>query len=758
MNKEREGKGKREGRKRKLTLRRFLIAVLIPAVLLAGAVVFRACEPPFMEEIQLKVFDYFTHLKPRQYQEVPVRVVDLDDETLEKLGQWPWPRTQVAELVARLREVGVSVIAFDIVFAEPDRTSPAQVLPLWESFGEFDALKAREGDLPDHDKILAGTIAESPVVTGFSLTKEANGKAPVAKCGFAFSGDDPKQYLPDFEGAVVNLPVLEEAASGNGSFTVIAEHDGVIWRVPTLFRLGNLLYPSLAVESLRIAQGARTVMVKSSGGSGELSFGAHTGVSRVKVGQFAIPTDESGNLWLYDTGHVPARTIPAWRIFSGEIEPGTLEGAIVFVGTSAAGLKDLRTTPLDPVAAGVEVHAQIAEQILLGSFLMRPDWADGAEVLFLAGFGVLLVVVMPFLGAISCGFLGLAAIMAALGFSWYAFSNFGWLVDPVYPAMSLFLVYTLSFLIYFLQTESERKKVRNAFTRYMSPVMVARLAEHPELLKLGGETKNMTVLFSDIRGFTTISEQFDAVGLTNFMNRYLTPMTELVLKNGGTIDKYIGDCVMAFWNAPLDDPDHATNACRAALAMRDYLVKWNVTLKEEAQASGRHYVPVHAGYGINTGDCCVGNMGSDMRFDYSVLGDDVNLASRLEGQSKNYGVDIVIGENTFARVGEFATLELDLIKVKGKTRPVRIYAVLGDPSLKETKGFQALAEKHQEILTAYRKQDWKRAKILMRECEKLAPEGISLHKLHLLYESRIETYLVEPPGPAWDGVYEAKTK
>jgi adenylate cyclase len=314
----------------------------------------------------------------------------------------------------------------------------------------------------------------------------------------------------------------------------------------------------------------------------------------------------------------------------------------------------------------------------------------------------------------------------------------------------------VTFLNY-MREERERRQVRGAFSRYMSPDLVEQLAEDPSRLKLGGEMREMTLLFCDIRGFTTISEQFDAEGLTRFINRFLTPMTAIILARRGTIDKYMGDCIMAFWNAPLDDPAHAEHGVRSALAMFDGVKQLNRALETEAEADGRKFIPINIGIGINTGTVCVGNMGSDLRFDYSVLGDDVNLASRLEGQSKTYGTDNVIGENTKALVDGFACLKLDRIQVKGKTVPVDIYTVLGDESLAASPEFQSLRACHDDMLAAYQRQDWAATRRKLEECR--AFDGA--HRLDVLYDlyaERIAAYENDPPGENWDGVYVAKSK
>lgn len=732
---------------------KFGLIHFVPFLLLAGTILVRMAYPGPVEEIQYKVFDTFQRLKPRSYEPAPVRIVDLDDESLARLGQWPWPRTRVAQLVERLAELGAAVIALDIIFSEPDRTSPRQILPLWPNTPEVSALRPSMDKLPDHDQVLAGQIARVPVVTAFALSDESNAVEPALKAAFAHAGDDPVQYLPSFPGAIAPLKVIEEAASGNGSFTIWSDPDGIIRRLPLLFRLREKLYPALGAEALRVAQGASTYLVKSSGASREVSWGEHTGVVSVKIGRFVVPTDGQGRLWLYDTGPVPERSLAAWRVLAWNEEESPLQGSIVFVGTSAQGLKDIRPTATNPVTAGVEIHAQLVEQILLGEFLERPDWAYGAELVYLLVLGVCLVILLPRIGAIWCALLGVGTVLFAVAFSWYAFTRLHWLLDPVFPSLVALVAYLSASMIHFLRMESERREIRNAFSRYMSPVLVDRLAKNPSLLKLGGETRNITVLFADIRGFTTISEQYDAQSLTRFINRFLTPMTDLILRRNGTIDKYMGDCIMSFWNAPLDDKEHASHACQAAIEMRDYLVRWNRELAEETQRDGRPFMPVHIGIGINTGDCCVGNLGSDQRFDYSVVGNDVNLASRLEGQSKQYRVDIVIGQNTYERVAAYAAMELDLIKVRGKTQPVRIYALLGGPAMEASEEYRCLKAKHGEMLQAYRARRWEEALALIEECLRLDTPRTRLRVFYEAYRERIRTYLASPPGPDWDGVF-----
>ena len=729
----------------------------LPAAALACVLILQVSGLSWVVWLQHRAFDAFQQLKPRAYADAGVRIIDLDDESLAKLGQWPWPRTQVARLEQRLQALGASVTAYDIFFSEPDRTSPGRIAATWPGTPEFAALKDRVSKLPDHDDLLAATLKKGRVVLGFVLVGDHNEVRPPAKAGFAFGGDGPLAYLRDYPGAVSNLPRLEAAAAGLGNVGFQPEFDQVIRSTPLLFRRGKTLLPSLALEALRVAQGVPNFAVKATGASGELSGGQHTGITALKVGQFTIPTDEGGAIWVYYTRTAPGRSIPAWKLFEKDFDRSLIEGSICFVGTSATGLKDIRATPLNPAAPGVEVHANVAEQIITQTFLSRPDWALGAEFIYLLAFGLLLLAVLSRAGAVWSGPIAAVAIALSVGLSWHAFTAWLWLLDPLLPSLGLFTVYATWSAVSFVRTEGDKRRITDTFGRYLSPKVVEKLAKNPDGVQLGGETREMTFHFCDIRGFTTISEKFDPHGLTVFINNFLTPMTEIILQHDGTIDKYMGDCIMAFWNAPMNVPNHARRACEAALKMHERLAMLNAQWQDEAMAKGISLPKIEIGTGLNTGPAVVGNMGSTLRVDYTVLGDDVNLASRLEGQSKTYGVHIVIGPLTREQTKDFAAVELDLIKVKGKTKPVNIYALLGDPGVAQSAPFLSFAAKHAEFLTVYRSARFAEAARLMAEARSLG-EPWHLDKLYHLYDERMETFRAEPPEKEWDGVYTATSK
>lgn len=394
---------------------------LVPSLILLAALGLRTSGLSEVESLQNKVFDSLQALRPRPRQPAPVRVIDIDDESLKRLGAWPWPRAQSARLVSRLSELGAKTVAFDIVFAEPERSDPA----------------------------LVKAMAKTAVVTGFTLSSHPNETFPALKSGFAYSGDAPLRHLPDFPGAVSSLPAFEAAAAGNGGFSLVPESDGVIRRLPLLLRRGEALYPSLALEALRVHQRAEGILVKT----------GPNGIRSVKTGAITIPTDGSARLRLHFSPSAPARTIPAWRLLESGFPQREVQGVIAFVGSSAQRLQDLRPTPLGPSIPGVEIHAQVAEQALGGRFLLRPFWADVAELGFMLALGVVLIVWLPTLGAARGALLGLGAAASAFPLAWWAYIRPQWLLDPLYPALALLAVYTAASLVAYLETEAERRRL-----------------------------------------------------------------------------------------------------------------------------------------------------------------------------------------------------------------------------------------------------------------------------------------------------------
>ncbi len=657
--------------------------ILLVAAILAGATALRLADPFFVQALRLIAFDSYQKLSPGHYDpQTPVRVVDIDEELLARIGQWPWDRTVIADLLTRLADDGAAVIAFDILFSEPDRTSPEEVLKALTP-EQRQAIAPLVAELPSHDAVLAAAIAATPTVLAVALSTRPSPPPPV-KTGFAIAGDDPKLFVPNFPGASRNLDILDEAASGIGSINWIPDRDQVIRRIPLIYRIGDAYIPTLTTEALRVAQQAGSYILKASNASGETAFGQQTGLNHIRVGGMEIPTDADGGIWLRFRPANTAAYVPAWKILAGEIDPDEMAGRIVLIGASAPGLLDLRATPLDAAVPGVEVHAQAIEQIIARQQgarpLTRPDYAAALELVILIGLGVVLAIILNNITALHAGMLGLAVIGTLLVGGWGAYTEAGLLLDPTFPAMSLFVLVAAATTYVYRRVEQQRGEVRRAFSYYVAPTVVDEIIAHPEKLELGGVVREVTLMFCDVRNFTTISEQMTAQELTRFINNLLTPLSEIILANRGTIDKYIGDAIMAFWNAPIDDSEHAQHALHSALTMVARMEELNEHWRKDALAAGRPYKDVRIGIGINSGDVCVGNLGSSQRFDYSAIGDNVNVASRFEGLSKVYGVPMVVGEATMERLGDIPALELEFHPCEGTGA--------ADPHLRAACGFQ----------------------------------------------------------------------
>lgn len=709
----------------KLLLSRRVLVAAVACAVLALMTGLRAADPGVLTSLRELTFDYYQRLKPRTLEPVPVRIVDIDEASIARIGQWPWPRTHLAEMVATLTDLGAAAIVFDMVFSEADRTSPAQVRQALAGAASPEAIDVL-ANLPDHDTLFAETIAQAPVVLGFANTTDPTGDRPKRLSGVAHAGEDPVLFLKPFAHAVANLPILQDAASGIGSFSVSGDDkEGIVRRVPLIVSDGALLYPSLVSEALRIAQGERGIVIRATGSASETASGAPA-VTAIKIGAFRPPTTAAGELWIYytrDRDH-PERYVSAQDLFDAQRLPDLLpmiEGQIVLVGTSAVGLRDIRATPQGEQVPGVSIHAQALEQILAGQFLTRPDWADGAEVIATFVIGAVLILALPAIGSIGTALLGAAIISGIVGGSVWLFWNKGLLIDPVYPSGSAVLVFSAATALLYFLTEREKRFVRQAFGQYLSPDLVTQLEKAPEQLALGGEIRPMTILFMDIRGFTPISEQLGPEELVSFLNTLLSPLSDAIQAEGGTIDKYIGDSIMAFWNAPLPTPDHAQKACRAGLSMLKVVEELNQADAFGFRARGLKTQSVQIGIGLNSGDACVGNMGSARRFNYSVIGDAVNVASRIESSCKAVGAELLISEETCRQAPGFACLEAGEIPLKGKSQPIKLFALLGDETVKGSAAFQELETAHARLLRAIRDKDAAAAGSALAEARALAP-------------------------------------
>ncbi len=739
---------------RRWLARRFGLARALCLLILVGFALLRLADPVPLRELRVRTFDTFQLLDPRVKKVKPVTIVDIDEKSLATLGQWPWPRSIMADIVADLTRLGAVVIAFDVMFPEPDRLNPDVAARTMRYLDEATRAKLRE--LPSNDQILADAIGHSRVVLGETGLGEARSEPDdsLPLTGVATIGEDvdPLQFVFQFPGLLRNVPPIEKAAAGRGLLTIVPERDGIIRRVPMVLRAQGNPMPSLSLEILRVVTGTPTILIKSD----------KAGIQSIKLKGIEIPTDSHGQLWIHFARQDRERSmyVSAADVLAGSAPADKIKGKLVLIGTSAVGLSDIKTTPVSPSMPGVEIHAQVLESALTGGVVSQPNYGFGLEFFAAMIAGVLIIAFAPNLGPARLVAVGALFATILVGSSWYFYRSHHLLIDFTYPLMSTTAIYLTLIFSSFVREQAQRRQIRSAFGQYLSPAFVEQLAQSPEKLKLGGEAREMTIMFSDMRGFTSISETYkdDPQGLTALMNRFLTPLTNAILDRKGTIDKYMGDAVMAFWNAPLDDDKHQLNACNAAVDMLERIAELNKTREEEASEGGPTYVPLNIGVGLNTGNAVVGNMGSDTRFNYSVFGDSVNLASRLEGQTKEYGFPIIVGSKTALAVkDEFAILELDFIMVKGKKEPEVIYAIAGREDVAQSERFQRLRNLTIEMLACYRGRDWDGALAAIERGRK-TDEANSLEYLYNLYEERILDYKENPPPEDWNGAYQLLTK
>ena len=710
----------------------------------------RIWDPPPLQELRLRVFDTFQVIAPRAVTQHPATIVDIDEESLKTYGQWPWPRTLVAELVDRLTELGALVIAFDVIFAEPDRLSPAA---LARELGNLDdSTRLRLTQLPNNDQTLADALRQSRVVLGQSGTHVA-APDPQPKqtiSGVATIGPDPTSYLVQFAGLLRNLPELEQAAAGRGLISIRADADGIVRRLPMVMIAQSVIAPALVLEMLRVVTRSGAILIKTDA----------AGVRSVAVPGLELPTDRNGQVWIHFSRHDPAHYVSAKQVLEGRVPRDSVEHKLALIGTSAVGLLDVQHTPVEAIMPGVEIHAQMLENVLAKSVLSYPSRAVVLELMNTVVVGIAAIALGPVLSAATLLVLGALITASLVSITWYAYSHANILLDFTFPLLSSLLVYVCLVFFNYFREQRQRRWIRSAFGQYLAPTLVEQLAGSPEKLVLGGEQRTMTILFGDVRGFTAIAELYrdDPHGLTVLINKLLTPLSKAILSNRGTIDKYMGDAVMAFWNAPISDPAHQLHACDAALEMIRQLKQLNEQRQAEAEASGIKFLPLKIGIGLNTGECVVGNFGSDFRLNYSVLGDAVNLASRLEGQTKFYGVPIIVGSQTAERAMEkFALLELDWITVKGKSQPETIYALLGGQELATDPAFQELRGQASQMLACYRAREWRRASDTLARCRPVAGR-FGLETYADLYGTRIEACMRSEPPSQWAGVFVAEMK
>lgn len=623
----------------------------VPLGALALALGMAALEPAALRGLRNATFDQFQRWHPRAYGDPPVRIVDLDDESLRRLGQWPWPRDRVARLLTRIHEAQPAAIGVDILFSEPDGRAP--------------------GAAPDPDAELAGTPAMARVVLGFGMTRtratQATGARPdddglALKAGVVALGGDPAPFLPAFMSSVPNLPALQHAAAGQGAMTFIPDVDGIIRRVPLVLNLDGRLVPSLAAEALRVGVGASHYTVRSAGDAG--------GVIDVRIGERAIATDAGAQLWVHYTRPEPRRYIPAWQVLDGTLPAGELQGRIVLVGTSAQGLMDLRFSPLGHIIPGVEVHAQALEQVLTGHRFGRPGWAPALEWLaMLLGGGLVGALAMKRGAAVSsAGFVALSG--ATAGAAWGAFVHGGVLVNPATPLLGMALVFVPTTVMRHLQSERRQRWMKQTFSRYVSPNLVDYLITHPDALVLEGRRQRCSFVFTDLAGFTRLMENMDPATAVGLVNRYLDRMIAIAFEHDGTLDRIVGDAVAIMFSAPVEQKDHEQRALRCALQMHAFSRRYVDELARQGIAFSQTRIGVH------TGEVTVGNFGGEAIFDYRALGDPVNTAARLEGANKYLGTLICVSDATLAGCPGAPARPIGRLRLAGRTGYLMTYEPL----------------------------------------------------------------------------------
>ena len=736
----------------------FKIALLLTLVVLG----IYYLDPDFLSVLELKTLDLRFLSRGKIPTSGKIALVTIDEQSLDELGRWPWPRDRMARLMDGLVKADAKVVGFDVVWAEPDENAELKSLSALRQ--KLATQKLLNRDLKnyfseaikkaDSDRILADSLARSRrAILGYFFhfaSKDGSGrKEKTAQKNLpALSSFNPVKFtsadaarVPLFEAeyAEVNIPVISEAAEGAGYFNVFPDRDGTVRWIPLVIRYQDRYYCALSLAVLQKFMDNPPLALRI----------AEFGVEQMRLGNLLIPTNEEGRLLINYRG--PQKTFPhysATDVIHGRVPEKAFQGKIVLVGATAIGIYDMRVTPFEHVFPGLEIHANVIDSILQGQFLYRPNWITLLDILAIVIIGVILGVSLPQVKALWGALIGGFFFFSILVLGKFLFEAQGVWMNNTYPLLNLVLVYLGVTGYQYMTEEMEKKKVRGAFQHYLSAPVVEEMLKNPEKLKLGGEKKDLTVLFSDIRGFTSISERMTPEAMVKFLNEYLSRMTDVVFKYDGLLDKYIGDAIMAIWGAPLDQPDHAHRACTTALDMMAELRK----LQKKWTAEG--LPALNIGIGVNAGPMVVGNMGSNRRFNYTVIGDSVNTGSRLEGLNKVYRTNIIISEMIYERVsGQFVVRELDLVRVKGKDEPVKIYEMLGRKK-KVSPELDFLASEFQAALGEYRKCNWEKARERFQAILAKFPQDGPAK----LYLERCDTLSKNPPPEGWDGVYTMTTK
>ncbi len=733
-----------------------LLTLMVTLVFLLHTV--ESIKLTFVDQLENILYDARVKLTMPGGVDDRIVIVDIDEKSLSSIGRWPWGRNNVARMVdALFDDYEISLLGFDIVFSEPDDSSGLSKLEslgrnelgdLYEFQERIDELRGKL----DYDLIFRNSLQNRNVVLGYYFqllaSEEKAGRKGILPLPVLEKSDFPSRSKVDAHSApgyFANLPSLQAVASSGGHFTPWIDEDGVVRRVPLVIEFEERFYESLAMAMARVVLKADSITPVFEDALGQADYPA---LEWLRLGNNSVPVDRRIRALVpYRGADRSYNYVSAVDVIEGKASKAILKDAIVLVGTTAPGLYDLRATPVANQYPGVEIHANLLAGLLDGTIKKKPAYTQGAEFLLLLFVGLLLTLCLPLLSPVAAT-LSTLALMVLLTLGNYAFWQLQNLVMPLASTVLMILtIFLLNMSYGFFIERRGKKQIANMFGQYVPPELVDEMSDNPEVVSFEAENRQLTVLFSDVRGFTTLSESLSPGELSLLMNEYLTAMTKIIHENRGTIDKYMGDAVMAFWGAPIRDENHARHALETGMAMLERLN----AIQDDFKARG--WPEIKIGVGLNSGMMSVGDMGSEFRRAYTVLGDAVNLGSRLEGLTKNYGVEIIVGEATKDLVVDYCYRELDLVRVKGKDEPVTIYEPVAPESEISREESKELSL-HKETLKLYRAQDWDRAEMQFINLQKVSPH----RRLYQIYIDRIVQYRQTPPPENWDGVFTHTSK
>lgn len=735
------------------------LAALLPAIVLIGAVSVSSYDPRGLATaLSNQTFDLFQQIKPRPSEAQKSVYVDIGPASSARYGHWPWSRSRLADLVDAARRAGAETVVLDMPLPEADTTSPREALKVWSPLppeANITALAAALAELPDHDILLVDALKAGPSVVTLTPGKGVTQNPPSSVAAMAHAGGNPLRYTQRFDNWVPTLGRLARNADGNGAGLPSQRPSDRVRSIPLLMNLDGKLFPASALEALRVEQGAAGYEARVSIPEGAFVIGEPAGIAEIAINgtDALVQTKADGSLRLYFRSTSQQSTYEAWRIM-GEAEAFDFNGKIAVIGFSVNGAERTYDTVVGSLPSGA-IIAEAIDQIASNTYLVRPAWAQNAELAFLVLISII-TMILVIRNRAGWGFLFMAVSLAGAGYgAWYLFDMEGWLLDPAFPAASLAAVFFTTALVNRFRIEAETRFIENQMTRRLSSKALAKVVRNPKLIPEQGEQRTVTSLAVGLRGFNVIADRYleDPVAYADILNRFFSPLTKTVHDRRGMVDRYTGDTMMAVWNAPLSEPDHAMKACDAALLMREQLDALNEFLEEDAKRHNLSHIPLSVSIGVETGSGIVGNMGATQSYDYGVLGEPVSIAHYLRHHAINYGPAVIVGDGFKDAVGDrFALLEVDLVSTPRHPDGWRAYALLGDSIVRASPKFRALEEGHRKLFDAYRSQRWDAAREALTHCRGL---NGSISTLYDFYEGRIKQLESDPPGPNWNGSYYA---